>query len=409
MEINVLNPFIMKDPQSLFLLVKRGTVDDVVCVLENGMSVNAVSSKGNTLLHWAVMCDHLTIVEKLLHYGADGNLQNSHGDTSLHIAADRNESCAITEMLIEHRTNIHTINYIGETALYKAASNGNADIVRILIREGADYNMPTRDGNTPINGASYYGHLDTVQTLIGYRAKINLENNDKYAPIHRAAHGKDPKLVKILIDAGADVNMKASDEGYSTLHAAMYNQNEHIIKYLIGAGVDVNAQNINGSTPLHWAVSPPSGHCGDFGTITILLCAGADINLGDAYGNTPLHWAIRTLNYSNNPEEIEIIPFLANNGANVNAQDIDGETALHDAITYKNERLILKLLDVGADANIKNNKGNTPYDLLLQNGVKDNEIYKRLSHDYFPMIPKVALDSLLAECYSKNVQMGNTP
>lgn len=60
--------------------------------------------------------------------------------------------------------------------------------------------------------------------------------------------------------------------------------------------------------------------------------------------------------------DLKNIEILLKEGANINAQDDDGFTALHWAAMRKDEELIKKLQNYGADSTIKNKYGRTPAD-----------------------------------------------
>lgn len=51
--------------------------------------INAVTNTGQTALHLAVHQGHARIVERLVGYGIELNLQDSDGDTALHVALSR--------------------------------------------------------------------------------------------------------------------------------------------------------------------------------------------------------------------------------------------------------------------------------------------------------------------------------
>jgi palmitoyltransferase len=88
------------------------------------------------------------------------------------------------------------------------------------------------------------------------------------------------------------------------------------------------------------------------------------IDIPSEHGITPLHYAC--INGSKNAVDI-----LLDLGANINAVDNDGNNCLHYAVNSKNISLLKKLLVRGADKNIRNKKGQLPYDLAINNGYKN--------------------------------------
>ena len=88
------------------------------------------------------------------------------------------------------------------------------------------------------------------------------------------------------------------------------------------------------------------------------------IDIPTEYGITPLH--IACINGSKNAVDL-----LLDLGANINAVDNDGNNCLHYAVNSKNQNLLKKLLVRGADKNIRNKKGELPYDLAVKNNYKN--------------------------------------
>lgn len=106
-------------------------------------------------LHLAVLTRQPWIVRRLILAGADPSLRNFRGNTALHLACMSGDlACAkaltdplsVTESnkLIPGQTvpalpqNLEQRNYSGEMCMHVAAVNGHVDLVRLLLRSGAD-------------------------------------------------------------------------------------------------------------------------------------------------------------------------------------------------------------------------------------------------------------------------------
>mmetsp|Transcript_39393 Transcript_39393/g.92606 ORF Transcript_39393/g.92606 Transcript_39393/m.92606 type:complete len:112 (-) Transcript_39393:15-350(-) len=72
---------------------------------------------------------------------------------------------------------------------------------------------------------------------------------------------------------------------WPTLHRAVSNGHVEMTQVLLAAGADVNARNVDGKTPLHFAVNLKDGRVE---LVQILLAAGADVDSKDRMGITPL-------------------------------------------------------------------------------------------------------------------------
>ena len=80
---------------------------------------------------------------------------------------------------------------------------------------------------------------------------------------------------------------------------------------------------------------------------------GLDIYTRDENGSSPLHWAC----FSGAKDSIK---FLIGLDADIDAQDKDKLTPLHLATLYKREKIVIQLLQNGADTSLKNKKGEMP-------------------------------------------------
>src|SRR6185437_144865 len=121
----------------------------------------------------------------------------------------------------------------GATALIRAAFNGDAQVVKLLLQHGADATIMTADRQTPIHAV-----------LAG-----------------RAPEAQAIELMKVLHDAGADVNVVAlvnhpeEIRGGSALHYAVRKRYKDAIRLLASWGIDMNAVDQDGLTALDYTQS----------------------------------------------------------------------------------------------------------------------------------------------------------
>jgi len=174
--------------------------------------------------------------------------------------------------------------------------------------------------------------------------------------LHEAAAAGDIERVKLLIAQGADV-MAHDDKGGTPLHRAVENGHKAIVGILLENDADLNAQNNKGWTPLHLAASW-GGHKD---MVEILLEQGADVSLLNKDGWNALHTAAEA-------GQREILVMLMARGLKPETgvtealfpYITEGSTALHLAAQNNQIAAVEALLATGMDANIRNNKGETP-------------------------------------------------
>lgn len=106
-----------------------------------------------------------------------------------------------------------------ETALMRAAREGEHLLVRELLEAGADPDLRNADGNTAVWLACFSGHLPTLQALIDAGADLDNQNdNGATALIYSASAGKNA-MVECLLLAGADTGLTTLDD-FSALDVA---------------------------------------------------------------------------------------------------------------------------------------------------------------------------------------------
>src|SRR5436190_23984433 len=158
---------------------REGNWDVVRSLVKGGMKGDAVNigdADGTRPLHWAVRADETEIADLLLKAGADANAQNRLGVTALYLAAV-NGNAAIIRNLLDHGSNANQVEKTGETVLMVAARSGSADAVKALLEHGAKPNTTEPQLQlTALMIAAEAGFADEVRVLLDYKADINLRS-----------------------------------------------------------------------------------------------------------------------------------------------------------------------------------------------------------------------------------------
>ena len=319
----------------------------------------------------------------------------------------------------------------GESALMIAALGGHIDVVRVLIKRGANVNAKMRDGSTAASMVSklldgrvqIVGHAEVIQLLkdAGGSTEVvqdNLIKRKKDA--QKASKSLDIKLlnaasvgdsqgyadvVSTLIEKGANVNAKDS-KGTTVLQYAIMKGNTEVVSVLLDKGAtvddttvissfipaslsnnldiplmlldkckDINARdetNNIGYTILMYAVGYPELTK----VVKVLIDKGADVNASDIKGNTAL------MNVAKGFGSIETMRILLDKGADVNAKDTDGNTALMTTAISGRADIASLLLERGADVNAKNKVGETTLSMTnrIINGVPHRDWQKKIAN-----------------------------
>ena len=141
----------------------------------------------------------------------------------------------------------------GRTPLIIAAINGDVDIAKVLVKNGADVNLKkSGSGSFPLMAAACNNQLSMVKYLVKQKANVSAVNSKGFTALMSAASADCLSVVKYLIknkEVVADINHQ-SEKGNTALALAALKGNEDIMKLLITAGADVNITNKKGEDAL---------------------------------------------------------------------------------------------------------------------------------------------------------------
>ncbi|HKV32942.1 MAG TPA: ankyrin repeat domain-containing protein [Pyrinomonadaceae bacterium] len=139
------------------------------------------------------------------------------------------------------------------SALERAISNGNREILQVLLWAKADVNSRDSDGQTPLMMIGEDTTGEMIWDLINAGAKVNLRDNEGDTALISVAEVDNVEALKVLLDAGAKLN-ETNNHGETALIAAAKNDLVHNVRALILAGANVNARDKEGKSALMYAI-----------------------------------------------------------------------------------------------------------------------------------------------------------
>jgi len=126
----------------------------------------------------------------------------SEGEVALRTAAKEGDNVAITKLLGEGVK--QTVDEYGDTPLLLATSNyitepKFVETVRSLLDADADVNTKNKDGNAAVHNAASNGNLEIMELLLEYGADLEMEGELKMVPLGLAATKKHHAVVNLLV------------------------------------------------------------------------------------------------------------------------------------------------------------------------------------------------------------------
>ena len=216
----------------------------------------------------------------------------------------------------------------------------------------------------------------TICPIWDYRSK---ENNNSTV-LHLSVYKKNYKITKIFVDyckKNNPDNLKTfinaeNDQGVAPIHYASFRGDIDIIKLLIENGANYKAKTKKQLTIFHYCAQ---GNKPNILMYFYLMFKNDNDNENkfelikdiDIDGSSPLHWAVYSLAEDYLLYLINLNIFKSDNERQdfINQKDHQGYTPLHLSVTSKTGRITLKLLQNGADPEIKDKNEETPLQLAI--------------------------------------------
>ena len=135
-------------------------------------------------------------VKRMLEHGAGATLS---ADSTPFLAAAGNAHNDIVQLLLAAGANVESSllkNNCANRAMHFASEQGNVELIKLLIKAGADINVPNRCTFTPLHLAAQGTSLETVQLLLAAGADPNAPTG-----IQMSSRGNSPGMTPLFIAA----------------------------------------------------------------------------------------------------------------------------------------------------------------------------------------------------------------
>ncbi len=196
------------------------------------------------------------------------------------------------------------------------------------------------------------GKMEDVQRLLSSDPELIRAKENGVSAVLTAVYYQEPAIANFLAEKAGELTI---------FEAAATGKTDQVKRHLKGNKELVNAFAEDGFQPLGLA-----SFFGHYETAEFLIKSGAQVN---SHSKNPLSAA--PLQSAAAAGHVKIVMLLLNNGADPNVREQGGYTPLHAAAQNGDAQMIRALLLKGAQINAKSNDGKLPIDLAAESGHKD--------------------------------------
>lgn len=213
----------------LFCAAKEGRVEIVKYLLDRGANPRVQNHYGVSALWIPAQKGVIQVVELLLNAGADSSVApfgaladelNITGWTPLY-AAMKARQFDVVKLLLQRNAEPNAVTKLGSTPFLLASEICDLDIIEACVDAGADLDFAPSGieadnlnitGQTALFMATLKDRVDVVKFLIRKGAQVNVQNRYGVSPLLLCAESGNIELVQALVDAKANVNITPQGE-----------------------------------------------------------------------------------------------------------------------------------------------------------------------------------------------------
>jgi ankyrin repeat protein len=234
------------DDLALLQAAAKGDKANVDRRLSAGAKIDSRDSERRTPLMYASANGFEEIIDRLIAAGANPNFKDRAGNNAYDYAAGRGLVETVQYLLDRTRAKDDR-HYIEYAQTIRAVYAGDPSILPAGNGKLASVNRINPDGQAPLHIAAGNGSIDLIKVLVKRGAEVNLANKDEQTPLHWAAWNNQPNTAEALLQEGACV-FQGEAAGNNALMLAAQSGSKSVAEVLLKYGAEKDIANKDGKT-----------------------------------------------------------------------------------------------------------------------------------------------------------------
>ncbi|EAY21691.1 hypothetical protein TVAG_237170 [Trichomonas vaginalis G3] len=273
-----------------------------------GVNVNETAF-GKTPLYLATKTGNYMLVKYILDLGAMDPESDAKNKFNPIVVAIKQEKIDILKLLLSYG---YSLEYsVVQSPIFQAIRLGLDNGVELLLKFGCNVNFRKETGEFPLMFAIQLDKPEIVKLLLKWGADAKLVGPNQASLMHICAETGNIGLMNLLLKKGVvcdTVDIQGKFPTFYALSAQPLEKATKAIDFLVNHGIDINSTDNQGRTVLSEAISNPSLCKPEF--ISFLIDKGADptMRAPGTTGKTILSEATDDLNFKSS----EVLQILKN-------------------------------------------------------------------------------------------------
>ncbi|CAF0895356.1 unnamed protein product [Rotaria sordida] len=253
-------------------IIKKGTNPSISCEILHEQTGTPIAQVSPLII--ACFEGDVDIIRFFIENGADPNqTESEHHLTPIHVLCDaeyhgqslrQKDRADLIRLLIKHGAQVNHLDRSSMAAIHKAVIHDRPECVEVLMDAHADPNVAFM-GDTPLSIAARHNRRKIVQILLSHKeTNVNHRNDQGGTALHFASAGivDSPECVELLLKHGGKVNAQDLKNNTAAMVACFFNK-PRILTTLIRAGADLAVRNNEGKDAYDVAVEKEFDECKD--------------------------------------------------------------------------------------------------------------------------------------------------